>query len=179
MSWNPKFKFLPLAPFRRNVQTVIERDMAAALTYFAPTGMVLPDVQGIFTARAIREMSPVVILLPLGNDPVSDDDNSYDEKKRLLVEVEHFGRDPDILIEELEYYNLALRSILTEMSEADLVGDIPVALENGFRMRDDFRWTIGTERFGEREYDSENSFVLVASQILTINYMEVETTSDE
>lgn len=178
MSWQPKHNFLPLTPFRRNVKEVILRDYAAALAHFAP-GMDLPNLQGIFTARAVRDLYPVGNLLPLGEDPAIDNDNNSDERKRMLVEVEHFGKDADVLIEELDFYMVAMRSVLTEMSEENLLKDIEVALPNGYPMRDDFRWTVGTVRFGERQYESENSFVQVGSLVLTINYMEVETTSDE
>jgi hypothetical protein len=40
--------------------------------------------------------------------------------------------------------------------------------------RGDFRWTVGTERFGERDYDSENTYVQVSSQVLTIEYTEAD-----
>ena len=178
MSWQPKLNLLPLAPFRRNVRAVIERDFASALAHFAPD-MELANFMGIYTARAERDAYPVLNLLPLGNDPAIDDDNASNERKRLLVEAEHFGRDADVLIEELEYYLVALRSVLLEMTEEDLIKYIQVELPNGYRYRDDFRWTVGTERFGERSYESENSFVQVASLILTLEYMEVETTSDD
>ena len=62
-----------------------------------------------------------------------------------------------------------------EMSEADVTKDIQTVLSNGYKERGDFRWTISRVRFGERQYESENAYVMVASFILTLNYLEVAT----
>jgi hypothetical protein len=172
MSWEPRFDFLPQTRFRANVKAFVEENIEAALRWAEAQagweGEELPAFAGVYNSRAVREEHPVLNLLPLGSDPEETDDEDWEERKRLLVEVENFGRDPDDLFAELEIYNLALRSLLTEMPEARLWQGIDQAT------RGDVRWTVGTERFGEREYEGENASVQVGSQVLTLFYTETE-----
>lgn len=128
----------------------------------------LPPLADAYSARAVRDKWPVINALVLGSDPQPTDGGDYDENKRLLLEVETLATDSEQLIETLEPYVLMVRSIVTEMTEEDLTA----GLDN--HMRDGILMTVGSERYGERQYESENTYVQVGSVIATISYREVE-----
>jgi hypothetical protein len=178
MSWEPRHDYLPFKPFRENVKAVILRDMAAAVEWASKEqgGLEesLPVFLGVHSSRAVRPDYPVVNLLPLAGDPEQDDDNTTREKRQILVEVETLDDDSDGLIEQLELYVLAVRSMLTEMSEDDLTANGVIDPDDPSPTRGDFRWSVGRERYGERVYDGENTFVQVGSLVLTIEYDEEE-----
>lgn len=127
-----------------------------------------PPLADAYTARAVRDKYPVINALFLGGDPQATDGGDYDENKRLLLEVETVASDSEQLIETLEPYVLMVRSIVTEMEEEDLTVGL-----NG-NSRDSILVTVGSERYGERQYESENTYVQVGSVIATISYREVE-----
>ena len=182
MSWEPRLSLLPLAPFRKNVVAYITGGEGAARFEAALRwaeqqagweGDPLPNLFGVYSSRAVREQYPVLNLLPLGNDPEPNADGGEAERKRLLCEFENIGDDAEVIFEQLEIYDLALRSILREMPEEVMTAGIDTAT------RGDFRWAVGTERFGERGYDGENLFVQVSSQVLTIDYTEDESYGED
>jgi len=173
MTWSSRYDFLPLAPFRRNLKAVFTRDFAAALEWASEQagweGEPLPVLQGMYDARAVRDHYPVANFLLLGADPTVNDDDNVEEQKRVLIEFEDIERDADTLLARLEIYNLAARSVLANMSEEDL---LEIEVEIDAERRSDFRWTWGTERYGDREYESENLYVQVGSGIWTLAYFE-------
>jgi hypothetical protein len=173
MPWSSTYDFLPLAPFRRNIKAVFARDFPAALLGASEQagweGEALPALQGMFDARAVRDVYPVANFLTLGSDPTKDEDDDAEERKRLLIEYEDIERDADTLLNRLEIYNLAGRSVVENMTEADLLR-LEVAIDG--EHRGDFRWTWGTERYGDRQYESENLYVMVGSGVLTLEYLE-------
>jgi len=128
----------------------------------------LPPLAQAYTARAVRDNYPVINALVLGNDPEATNGGDYDENKRLLLEVECIESDSEQLIETLEPYVLMVRSVVCEMDEE--------ALTVGFNNngREGILITVGSERYGERQYESENTYVQVGSVIATISYREVE-----
>lgn len=128
----------------------------------------LPPLADAYTARAVRDKYPVINALVLGNDPEATNGGDYDENKRLLLEVENIGSDSEQLIETLEPYVLMIRSVLTEMTEEDLTAGFDSSKREGILL------TVGSERYGERQYESENTYVQVGSVIVTIQYREVE-----
>lgn len=173
MSYEPRLNLLPLAPFRRNVEAYVLPRFEAALRWAEKQagweGAELPNIAQVYHSRGVREDYPVLNLLPLGNDPEPDDDDDERERKRMLCEFETVGDDAEVIFEHLEIYDLALRSLLREMPEEALTDGIDM------ESRGDLRWWVGTERFGERGYDSENLYVQVSSQVLTIEYTEAES----
>ncbi len=128
----------------------------------------LPPLAAAYTARAVRDSYPVINALVMGNDPQASNGGDYDENKRLLLEVECIEVDPDLLIETVEPYILMIRSIVAEMSEEALT----VGLDSS--QREAILVTVGSERYGPRQYESENTYVQVGSVIATISYREVE-----
>lgn len=128
----------------------------------------LPPLAQAYTARAVRDKYPVINALVTGNDPEATNSGDYDENKRLLLEVECIDSGSEQLIETLEPYVLMVRSVVAEMEEE--------ALTAGFasNMRESVLITVGSERYGERQYESENTYVQVGSVIATIQYREVE-----
>ena len=128
----------------------------------------LPPLADSYTARAVRDKYPVINALILGSDPQATNSGDYDENKRLLLEVENIGSDSEQLIEALEPYILMVRSVLCEMDEGDLTAGLDSHLRDGILI------TVGSERYGERQYESENTYVQVGSVIATISYREVE-----
>ena len=128
----------------------------------------LPPLADAYTARAVRDKYPVMNALVLGSDPLATNGGDYDENKRLLLEVENIGRDSEQLIEALEPYVLMVRSIVTEMTEEELAAGFDSSHREGILI------TVGSERYGERQYESENTYVQVGSVIATISYREVE-----
>jgi hypothetical protein len=172
MSHTPRYNYLPFKPFRENLKAVVAADFTEALRWAEAQagwgGDPLPDLFGVYAARAVRDDYPVLNLLPLASDPEQDDDDDTTERKRLLCEFETIGGDADELLEVLEIYNLALRSLVQQMSDAEWTAGFDMAT------RGDLQWSIGTERYAERSYDSENTYVQVGSQVLTIQYTEAE-----
>jgi hypothetical protein len=169
MSWTPRFAFLPFTVLREKVRAVIERDLPAALAWIQEEyGAELPALDGIYSARAVRDQRIFVNLLSGPGDPQEDQDGDYDELRRLIVEVERVGRKPDDLAEELELVVTALRTVLCTVPDTEWTD----AWASDTRA--DFRVTIGQERYGERFYDSENLYAQVGSIILTITYREAE-----
>ena len=75
--------------------------------------------------------------------------------------------DGENLIHLLEAYVLMGRSIITEMTEEELTAGLN-------QSREGILVTVGSERYGERAYESKNKFVQVGSVIATISYREVE-----
>lgn len=170
MTWEPRLNFLPTAPFRTNIRDAILAHQVEALSWAASQcgiSTTLPPLAALYTARAVRDKYPVGNLLVQGSDPAATDGGDYDENKRLLLEVETIDADPDLLIETLEPYVLMLRSIVTEKAD-----DIGSGYGGG-----DTLITVGSERYGERQYESENTYVQVGSVIVTISYREVEMTA--
>lgn len=167
MTWTPTFEFLSIAPFRANIRAAIEDKIEAALAWAAP-GVELPPFAGIYASRAVRDEYPVLNLLALGGDPLPTDGGDYVENKRLLLEVETINTDGEDLVETLECYVRAVRSIVTEMTEEELTANIDT------RSRERIMVTVGSERYGEREVESENSYLQVGSVIATISYLELE-----
>jgi hypothetical protein len=166
--WNPKFRLLPVTAFIPNLQTVFERDFSAALAYFSSEP--LRGLQAINMARQLSEQWPVLNLLPYGNDPaMSQDAARIDEKPRLLCEWETVSRVANSLALHLVSYVTAGRSVLYEMSRADLIGEIEPEQRGGLT------WDVSTERYGERYYEAEKLYTMVGSVVLTINYRQGKT----
>lgn len=166
MPWNPKFKLLPVTAFIPNLKTVFERDYDAALVYYAGAET-LRGLQAINTARQLAEQWPVLNLLPFGGDPkIAEDGARVDESQRILCEWETASRVPSSLALHLVTYVTAGRSVLYEMSKADLTADV----EQGQRRL--HGWDVSTERYGERFYEAENKWTMVGSVLLTIRYTE-------
>lgn len=164
MLWQPKFDLLPVTAFIPNLTAVFERDFGPALAYFSQ-GATLRGLQAINTARQVSPQWPVLNLLPYGNDPqMSEDAARLEEKPRLLCEWETVSRVPNSLALHLVSYVTAGRSVLYEMSRADLTKNIP--------QRAGPQWDVSQERYGERYYEAENLWTMVGSVVLTINYRE-------
>lgn len=128
----------------------------------------LPPLADAYTARAVRDKYPVINALILGSDPEPTNSGDYDENKRLLLEVEQIASDSEVLIETLEPYVLMVRSVICEMEEEQIAAGINTGSRDGILL------TVGSERYGERQYESENTYVQVGSVIATISYREVE-----
>lgn len=171
MTWTPKFQFLSIKPFRDNIVSTIMANQVEALAWAATQSGItetLPPLADAYSARAVRDKYPVINALVLGSDPQATNSGDYDENKRLLLEVETTDVDPDQLIETLEPYVLMVRSVICEMDEEAITQGINTG------SRDTILLTVGSERYGERQYESENTFVQVGSVIATISYREVE-----
>lgn len=167
--WNPKFDLLPVTAFIPNLKAIFERDFGSALAYY-DQGAELRDLQAINTARQIVAQGPVLNLLPYGNDPILNEDAALlDEKARLLCEWEARSRVANSLATSLVAYVTAGRSVLYEMSLADLTGlQVPIPRGN----RAGLYWDVSTERYGERYYEAENLYTMVGSVVVTFNYSE-------
>lgn len=169
MTWDPKLKLLPSKPFKQNLKTALEMFLPDALEW-ASAQCELPQApatpEGIFFTRAKRRRYPVLNILLVGGDPVENDDSGEDESKQLLVEYETMSEDQEDLTDEIEASILAVRSIAREMGSPDWWGAIPE------ESRGDLWVAIGKERYGQRSYDSEKTFVQVGSVIITVNYTE-------
>jgi hypothetical protein len=164
--WNPKFELLPVTAFIPNLKSVFERDFARALAFYGQN-VELRDLQAINTARQASEKWPVLNLIPYGNDPrMNEDAAALDETPRLLCEWETKSRVANSLAEHLVTYVTAGRSVLYEMSLADLTQGIPQG------RREAPTWGVTQERYGERYYEAENLYTMVGSVVLTINYSE-------
>lgn len=171
MTWQPRFNFLSIKPFRDNIVSAIMANQVEALAWAAAQSGItatLPPLADAYTAPAVRDKYPVINALVLGSDPQATNSGDYDENKRLLLEVENIASDSEELIERLEPYVLMVRSVVTEMEEEDLTAGFDSHLREGILL------TIGSERYGERQYESENTYVQVGSVIATISYREVE-----
>jgi hypothetical protein len=171
MTWQPKFQFLSIKPFRDNIVSAIMANQVGALAWAAAQSGIsatLPPLADAYTARAVRDKYPVINALVLGSDPQATNSGDYDENKRLLLEVENIGSDGEQLIETLEPYVLMVRSVVSEMTEEDLTAGFDSSQREGILI------TVGSERYGERQYESENTYVQVGSVIATISYREVE-----
>jgi hypothetical protein len=166
--WDPKFDLLPVTAFIPNLKAIFERDFARALAYYG--GAALRGLQAINTARQVAPQWPVLNLLPAGNDPAMNEDGALlDEKPRLLCEWETASRVANSLATDLVTYVTAGRSVLYEMTVADVTGldtEIPQGSRAGLY------WDVSTERYSERYYEAEKLFTMVGSVVLTINYSE-------
>jgi hypothetical protein len=171
MTWDPKFHFLPVSPFRKNIRAALLTNQVEALAWAASQcgiSATPPPLAAVYTARAVRDKYPVANLLVMGSDPQATNGGDYDENKRLLLEVETIENDTERLIEILEPYVLMVRSVVTEMTEEQLTSGVDVG------GRDNILLTVGSERYGERpQYDSENTFTQVGSVIATLSYREI------
>lgn len=167
--WNPQIPLFPVTAFIPNLKAVFERDFGRALAYYSQ-GAELRDLQAVNTARQASEQWPVLNLLPYGNDPGMNEDAALiDEKPRLLCEWETRSRVANSLATHLVSYVTAGRSVLYEMSLADLTGlSVPIPRGN----LDDLFWDISQERYGERFYEAETLYTMVGSVVLTIHYSE-------
>lgn len=171
MTWQPRFQFLSIKPFRDNIVSAIMAHQVEALAWAASQSGItetLPPLAAAYTARAVRDKYPVINALVLGGDPQATNSGDYEESKRLLLEVENIGSDSEQLIETLEPYILMVRSVMGEMEEEDLTAGFDSSRREGILV------TVGSERYGERQYESENTYVQVGSVIATISYREVE-----
>ena len=171
MTWEPRFNFLSIKPFRQNIVSAIMAHQVEALAWAAAQSGItttLPPLAAAYTARAVRDKYPVINALVFGSDPQALNSGDYDENKRLLLEVENIGTDSEQLIETLEPYVLMVRSIVCEMTEEDLTAGFNSSEREGILI------TVGSERYGERQYESENTYVQVGSVIATISYREVQ-----
>lgn len=170
MVWTPRFAFLPISPFRANICAAIMVHQVEALAWSAAQCGItetLPPILAIYTARAVRDKYPVANALIMGSDPRDTDAGDCDESKRLLFEFEMLASDGEDLIEILEAYVLMGRSVITQMTDEDLMAGLNSDRENVLV-------TVGSERYGERHWESKNKFVQVGSIIATISYREVE-----
>jgi hypothetical protein len=170
MIWTPRLNFLSVQPFRTNICAAIMAHQVEALAWAASQcglAVTLPPLLAIYTARAVRDKYPVANAITMGGDPRDTDSGDCDEAKRLLFEVETIAPDGEDLIETLEPYVLMLRSVITQMTEEDLTAGMN-------QSRESVLITVGSERYGERSYESKNKFVQVGSIIATISYREVE-----
>lgn len=166
MTWSPTFDLLSVEEFIDKLIPIFNRDYANALAYYA-RGAPLRGLQDIRTARQVAEQWPVLNLLPAGNDPAMNEGKSLlKEGQRILCEWETVDRTPDTLARYLVRYVTAGRSILYEMSKADLTGGIEPGRRTGLH------WDVSSERYGERFYQAENLWTMVGSVVLTINYTE-------
>jgi hypothetical protein len=172
MTWQPRFNFLSIRPFRDNILSAILANQVDALAWAAVQAGItetLPPLAAVYTARAVRDEHPICNVLFPGGDPRATDGGDYDENKSLLIEVETIATDQEVLFELTELYVLMIKSVLTEMTDEDLTRGIDRT------SREEMLLTIKGERYGERpQYDSENTFVQVGSVIATISYREVE-----
>lgn len=167
--WSPSIELLPVTAFIPNLKAVFERDFGRALAYYSQ-GTELRDLQAIHTARQASAQWPVMNIVPYGNDPRMDEDAArIDERPRLLCEWETKSRVANSLATHLVSYVTAGRSVLYEMSLADLTA-LSVQIPRGNRA--DLFWDVSQERYGERHYEAENLFTMVGSVVLTINYSE-------
>lgn len=172
MIWAPRYQFLSMRPFRDNVQREFDRNFAAALFLASPTAdPPLPGLQGIYNTRGVRDKWPIANLLTLGGDSELLDGGDYDESKRLLIEIETLAEDDQDLIEVLEPYVLAARTVVASMSPGSLLRGISGS-------RDEVVVAVGSERYGEREYETEGLFTRVGSVIATFSYREVEVEAE-
>lgn len=172
MTWTPQFQFLSIKPFRANIVSAIMANQVEALAWAAAQSGItemLPPLAAAYTARAVRDKYPVINALVLGNDPQATNSGDYDENKRLLLEIECIDSDSEQLIETLEPYVLMVRSVVCQMEEEDLTAGFDCS-----QQREAILVTVGSERYGDREYESENTYVQVGSVIATISYREVE-----
>ena len=161
-----KFDLLPVEAFIDKLVTVFNRDYAAALARYSPDES-LRGLQSIRTARQISQQQPVLNLLPAGNDPVMSEDGArISESPRVLCEWETIARVPDALARHIVRYVTAGRSVLYEMSRADLTDGIEQGRRTGLS------WNVSSERYAERHYEAENLFTMVGSVVLTFNYTE-------
>jgi len=162
--WSPRYNLIPVEAFIDNLVTVFERDADDAIAFYQGNAT-LPTFSGnIRTARSSGGPWPALNLLPMGDDPTETDDAALIESHaRVICEVETVGRVPGNLARYLIRYVTAVKSILYEMSAADLRGAIPIA-GMALKGRD-----IGSERYAERFYESEKLYTQVGSVILTIH----------
>ena len=171
--WQPAYQFLSVRQFRDNIKLAVETHTEETLAALEAEGAMppeldLPPFQGINFDRAVREAYPVLNILTLGGDPELNASGNYEEDKGILLEVEQIADDKDDLIETLEPYVLVVRSIVASMTEAEISRGIDT------ESRSDFLIAVGSERYGERRYESENTYVRVGSVIAKISYLEVE-----
>lgn len=170
MTWTPRFDFLPVSPFRTNICAAIMARQVDALAWAAAQCGItatLDPLLAIYSARAVRDKYPVANALIMGSDPRDTDGGDCDESKRLLFEFEMLASDGEDLIETLEAYVLMGRSVITEMTESELTAGLSSD-------REGVLVTVGSERYGERHWESKSKFVQVGSIIATISYREVE-----
>src|SRR5690349_636338 len=161
-AWQPRFNFVSIKPFRDNIVNAIMANQVEALVWAAAQSGItatLPPLADAYTARAVRDKYPVMNAIVFGSDPQATNGGDYDENKRLLLEVENIGSDSEQLIETLEPYVLMVRSIVCEMTEEALTAGFDSSRREGILI------TVGSERYGERQYESENTYVQVGSVI--------------
>jgi hypothetical protein len=169
MTWTPKLDLLPARPFAENLKVALQTFLPDALAWAAgQCGLADPPPTPleIHFSRAQRAKYPVVNILVPGSDPEWVADGGQEENKHLLVEYETLASDDELLKQVLEASILAIRSIALEMGEPDWWG--PIDSTN----RGDMEVSVERERYGERSYDSEKTFLQVGSVVVTITYTE-------
>lgn len=176
MPWEPQHNFAGSKRVRENLKTFALANFADALKWAqgqcAWEGDDLPPVLDVYGSRAVRARYPVLNLLLTEGNPKETADGDYDEQKKILLEVETTAEDADNLFDALEVYNLAVRSMATEIPADVLFAGVES------EARGDFRWVVDGERYGERRYESEAQYVQVGSQILTYSYAEDKRDGD-
>jgi hypothetical protein len=168
MPWLPRYKLIPVEVLIDNVKAVFVRDIAAAIDYFQGA-YTLPDYQTVGSAaRTLGGPWPRLNILPgPGEMQESDDGARVGHSADLIIETETVGRQSDLLARHLTRYVAASKSVLYEMSEADLVGTIKSTTPQ-FAL---LSWDVGSERYAERFYESETLYTQVGSVVLTVNYL--------
>jgi len=164
-----RFNYIPNKRLRDNVRAVLLRDMAEALALVAEQASLdesPPALQGVYVARAVRDRHPLCNVLVQGGDPAEDPDGNTQERRRFLVEFETVAPNAEELFETIELYVTAGRIALMSAAEEDFTEQVDAGT------RGDWRWSIGVERYGEREYEAEDLYTVVGSFVLTIEFME-------
>jgi len=160
------FDLLTVEDWIDNLKVVFESDYAAALARVSQ-GETLPGLQAINTARQATLTTPVLNLLPYGENPRrSDDGASISESHLILCELEVRARVANSLARHIVRYVSAGRRVVYEMEKDALTGDIPQGERSGLN------WDVSQVRYAERHYEAENLFTQVGSFLLTINYTQ-------
>lgn len=169
MTWDPRLQLMSVSPFRTAVIVFMEIHMADALEWAAnqcELSQTPPLPEGYFESLAVRDKRPVVNVLTGGGDPEPDDDGNEQERKILTIEVERTASDGDDLVKTLEPYMLAIRSMLSEMTDNDWWG---TALNVS---RGDLDIRVTQERYSGRTYENEKTFLQVGSVEVVISYIQ-------
>ncbi|HEX7313298.1 MAG TPA: hypothetical protein VF297_05230 [Pyrinomonadaceae bacterium] len=162
----PRFELLTAEDFIDNLKVVFETKYADALALIRPSEP-LRGLQAINTARQAVENSPVLNLLPYGENPqMSQDGASISESLTILCEWEVRARVANSLARYIVRYVSAGRSVIYDMTDAELIGAIPQGQRAGLN------WDVSTVRYAERYYEAENLFTQVGSFVLTISYRQ-------
>lgn len=117
MAWNPQINVLDFTAFGGNILTYIKANQNDALIW-ANDGVALPGFVSFFNSPRLVKIYPALTILQTEHQEESGD--VIDGHYSIVVEAAIQDGDQDRLTENAQKYDLALRSMLTNMPETTL-----------------------------------------------------------